>query len=36
MVLRRNPRRVTVEVFRQRFQSKRIAEKWPRVQVIDG
>ena len=36
MVLRRNPRRVTVEVFRQRLQSKSIPEKWPRVQVIDG
>jgi hypothetical protein len=36
MVLRRSPRRVTVELFRQRLQSKRIAEKWPRVQVIDG
>ena len=35
MVLRRNPRRVTVELFRQRLQSKRILEEWPRVQVID-
>jgi len=35
MVLRRNPRRVTREMFRQRLQAKRITEKWPRVQVID-
>jgi hypothetical protein len=36
MVLRHNPRRATVEVFRQRLQSKRFAEKWPGVQVIDS
>ncbi len=36
MVLRRNPRRVSVEMFRQRLLSKRIPEKWPRVRVIDG
>jgi uncharacterized protein len=36
MVLRRNPRRVTVEFFRQRLENKKIREKWPRVQVIDG
>jgi len=36
MILRRNPRRVTVERFRQRLQSKRILEKWPLVPVIDG
>ena len=36
MVLRRNPRRVTREMFHQRLQTKRITEKWPRVQVIDG
>ena len=35
MVLRRNPRRVTRELFYQRLQAKRITEKWPRVQVID-
>ena len=35
MVLRRNPRRVTREMFHQRLQAKRITEKWPRVQVID-
>lgn len=36
MVLRRNPRRVTRELFHQRLQAKRITEKWPRIQVIDG
>jgi uncharacterized protein len=36
MVLRRNPRRVTREMFHQRLQTKRITEKWPLVQVIDG
>ena len=36
MVLRRNPRRVTVELFHQRLRDKRIREKWPRVQVVEG
>jgi len=36
MILRRNPRRVTVERFRQRLAEKRIQAKWPRVQVVDG
>lgn len=36
MVLRRNPRRVTLEHFRKRAQEKRIADKWPRVTIIDG
>lgn len=36
MVLRRNPRRVTVERFRQRLAEKQICEKWPRARVIDG
>lgn len=35
MTLRRNPRRVTRELFRQRLQAKQITHKWPRVQVID-
>jgi hypothetical protein len=34
MILRRNRRRVTRELFLQRLQSKRIKEKWPLVQVI--
>ena len=36
MILRRNPRRVTVERFRQRLAEKRIQAKWPRVQIVDG
>jgi hypothetical protein len=36
LVCRRNPRRVTVEEYRRRVQSKRIAERWPRVRVVDG
>jgi uncharacterized protein len=35
MVLRRNPRRVTLEEFRRRMTTKRIAETWPRVRVSD-
>ncbi|HEX9135117.1 MAG TPA: nucleotidyltransferase family protein [Ktedonobacteraceae bacterium] len=34
MVLRRNPRRVTREMFAQRLHSKQILRNWPRVQVI--
>jgi hypothetical protein len=36
MVLRRNPQRVTIELFRRRLAEKRISEKWPHVLVIDG
>ena len=36
MILRRNPRRVTVERFRQRLAEKTILEKWPRVRIVDG
>jgi hypothetical protein len=36
LILRRNPRRVTVERFRQRLVEKRIQAKWPRVQIVDG
>lgn len=36
MVLRRNPRRSTPELFQQRLREKRLCEKWPRVRVIDG
>jgi hypothetical protein len=36
MMLRRNPRRVTVDLFRQRLQSKWIREKWPRGQIVNG
>lgn len=34
-VWRRNPKRVTVEEYRRRIRAKRVAERWPRVQVID-
>jgi len=36
LVCRRNPRRVTVEQYRRRVQSKQIAKRWPRVQIVDG
>jgi uncharacterized protein len=36
LVLRRNPRRVSLDQFRRRAREKRISEKWPRVRVIDG
>lgn len=36
MVLRRNPSRVTRELFVQRLHSKEILRKWPQVQVIYG
>jgi hypothetical protein len=35
LVCRRNPRRVTVEEYRRRVQTKRVAERWPRVRVVD-
>ena len=36
MVLRRNPRRVSLEQYRCRYQEKKVHEKWPRVTIIDG
>jgi len=36
MVLRRNPRRVTLEPFLQRLAEKRVQERWPLVRVVDG
>jgi uncharacterized protein len=36
MVLRRNPRRVTLDIFHQRLAEKRITERWPGVTVVDG
>jgi uncharacterized protein len=35
-IYRRNPRRVTVAEYRRRLAAKRVAERWPRVLVIDG
>jgi uncharacterized protein len=36
LILRRNPRRVSLQDFRRRAQEKAIRKKWPRVQMIDG
>lgn len=36
MTLRRNPKRVTLELFRRRVVEKKISLKWPKVKVIDG
>ncbi|MDQ7092327.1 nucleotidyltransferase family protein [Desulfosporosinus sp. PR] len=36
MTLRRNPKRVTLELFRKRFIEKEILHKWPQVRIIDG
>lgn len=33
-ICRRNPRRVSVERYRQRLATKRIAERWPKVRVM--
>lgn len=35
LVCRRNPRRVTVKEYRRRVHSKRIAERWPMVTIVD-
>ena len=35
MVVRRNPTRVSVETYRERVASKRYAQRWPRVTVVD-
>jgi uncharacterized protein len=35
MILRRNPKQVTKDYFRQRLIDKRIQERWPSVTVID-
>jgi len=36
MVVRRNPARVSLETYRQRVASKRYAERWPRVTVVES
>ncbi len=36
MKLRRNPTRVTLDLFRERVKEKRILHKWPEVKIIDG
>ncbi len=35
MVWRRNPRRVTVAEYRRRLAAKRVAERWPKVAVVE-
>jgi uncharacterized protein len=35
-VCRRNPRRATVEQYRRRLARKRVAERWPKVVVIES
>jgi hypothetical protein len=34
MIWRRNPRQITVEIFRKRLEEKRVSEAWPKVTVI--
>jgi hypothetical protein len=36
LVLRRNPRRVSLGEYRRRTREKRFLQRWPRVQFIDG
>jgi uncharacterized protein len=36
MVVRRNPRRVSIETYRQRLVQKRYAERWPKVRLVDA
>lgn len=36
LTLRRNPRRVTREIFSQRLESKQIARRWSQVRVVRG
>ena len=35
LLLRRNPRRVSLEMFRLRVREERWLERWPRVRVVD-
>lgn len=35
LTLQRNPERVTVKHFRERYKAKRILDKWPRVKIVD-
>jgi hypothetical protein len=36
LVCRRNPRRVGVAHYRRRVRDKRIADRWPRVRILEG
>jgi uncharacterized protein len=35
MILRRNPRRVSVEEYQRRYISKAVSQRWPRVKIVD-
>lgn len=36
LILRRNPKQVTAEYFRQRIRRKAIRQKWPKVVIVEG
>lgn len=36
LVWRHNPRRATAAMYRRRTEEKRIAERWPRVRIVDA
>jgi len=36
MVVRRNPRRVSVDVYRERVKAKKYVERWPRVRIVSA
>src|SRR5215213_7879086 len=36
LVCRRNPRRVGVQHYQRRLRGKRVAERWPRVRILEG
>ena len=36
MVVRRNPARVSVQTYRERVASKRYAQRWPRVTIVEA
>jgi uncharacterized protein len=35
MVVRRNPKRVSIETYRERVRSKRYNSRWPKVKIIE-
>lgn len=36
LIVRRNPHKVTLAEYRERYHKKRLQEKWPRITFIDG
>jgi hypothetical protein len=36
LVCRRNPRRVTLDHYHRRLRDKAVADRWPRVEIVDG